>query len=80
MNESISETINYDYVTINKQGALEFDWQMLINNLLMLAMTAAMAYISKKFNGEIKEKQTHREVKMRRLDSYHQEKIKILKA
>jgi len=29
---------------------------MLINNLLMLAMTAAMAYISKKFNGEIKEK------------------------
>jgi len=53
MNESISETINYDYVTVNKEGALEFEWQMLINNLLMLAMTAAVAYISKKFDKDV---------------------------
>ena len=55
MNKTIEETVNYDYVTI-EDGSLKFDWQMLINNLLMLAMTAAMAYISKRFDKDIENK------------------------
>ena len=55
MNDTIKETINYDYVKI-EDGNLRFDWQMLINNLLMLAMTAAMAYISKRFDKDIENK------------------------
>lgn len=53
MNETITETINYDYVTIEENGALKFDYMMLINNLLMLGMTVAMAYISKRFDSDI---------------------------
>ena len=55
MNDTIKETVNYDYVTI-EDGSLKFDWQMLINNLLMLAMTAAMTYISKRFDKDIENK------------------------
>tara|TARA_R110001606_G_scaffold253106_1_gene400850 strand:+ start:1847 stop:2014 length:168 start_codon:yes stop_codon:yes gene_type:complete len=55
MNDTIKETINYDYITI-EDGNLKFDYMMLINNLLMLGLTVAMAYISKKFEKDVENK------------------------
>ena len=56
MNDTIEKTINYDYVTIEENGSMKFDYMMLINNLLMLGLTAAMAYISKKFDKDVENK------------------------
>ena len=71
MNDTIEKTINYDYVTIEENGSMKFDYMMFINNLLMLGLTMAMAYISKKFEKDVENKQSHREIKMRKLDGFH---------
>ena len=48
---------------------------LLFNNLMMLMLTVAAGYLTKKLNVDIDHKQQHREKKMQKLDTFHAEKM-----
>ena len=51
---------------------------LLFNNIMMLLMTIVAGYLTKKLNLEIDQKQEHREKKLKKMETFHAEKMTVL--